>query len=174
MTLTILDLVLILILFFFAFSGFFFGLIHAVGALVGTVAGVVLAANYFQVVADWLAEFIPLNDNWLRIIGFLVVFFAVNRIVAFIFWIIGKFFKVLSVLPFLKTFNRLGGLIFGLIEGCLIVGVVLVFVVKFPFAEFLIPAIEASQLAKWLFGAGTALLPLLPELFEEARTLMSF
>ena len=40
---TILDLILIIILFFFTFSGFWFGLIHTLGALIGTIAGVLVA-----------------------------------------------------------------------------------------------------------------------------------
>ncbi|MBU4361020.1 hypothetical protein KKA66_04200, partial [Patescibacteria group bacterium] len=69
---------------------------------------------------------------------------------------------------------RITGLVFGLIQGGIILGALLVFVIKFPFAGFLIPAIEASQVAKYLFGVGTWLMPLLPELFEEVKSMLSF
>ena len=173
MTLTILDFVLIIILFFFAFGGFFFGLIHAVGAVVGTVAGIIVASNYFQVLVDWVGMPFGLSENWVRIISFALIFIVVNRLVGFIFWLIEKFVKI-GIIPFVKTINRVGGLIFGLIEGALILGIALVFVVKFPLAGFLIPAIEASELAKWLFGVGAWLLPLLPGIFEQAKTLINF
>ena len=88
--------------------------------------------------------------------------------------IINKFFNLLSVIPFLKTINRITGLIFGLIQGGIILGVLLVFVIKFPFAGFLISAIKASQVAKYLFEIGTWLMPLLPELFEQAKLIINF
>ena len=174
MTLTILDFILIIILFFFAFAGFFFGLIHAVGAVVGTLAGVVVAANYFQTVADWVGLPFGLGENWVRIVAFLLIYIVVNRLVGLIFYLIEKVFKMVSILPFFKTFNRLGGFFFGLVEGSLILGVLLVFVVKFPLVSFLVPAIKHSYLAKYLFKIGTWLLPLLPKIFEQVKQTIIF
>lgn len=135
--------------------------------------GVIVAANYFQTFADWFVGW-GMPDNWARIVGFLIIFIIVSRLISLVFWILNKIYNVLSVIPFLKTINRIAGLIFGVVEGGVVVGVILVFVVRFPFAEFLIPAIEGSKLAEYLFGIGTWLLPLLPEIFEEAKSIMSF
>ncbi|MFH1456722.1 MAG: CvpA family protein [Patescibacteria group bacterium] len=173
MTLTILDFILLIILFFFAFAGFFFGLIRSLGSLVGTVLGIIVAANYFQTFADWFVG-LGMPGNWARIVGFLIVFIIVSRLISLIFWFLNKVYNVLSVIPFLKTINRISGLVFGLIEGGLIIGVVLVFVIRFPFADFLLPAIEKSQLAEYLFSVDTWLLPLLPELFDQAKDLINF
>lgn len=174
MTLTILDFILIIILFFFAFAGFCFGLIRSVGSLGGTILGIVVAANYFQFLTDLVGLPFGLGENTIRIIAFLLIFVIVNRLVGLVFWLINKFFNLLSIIPFLKTINRISGLAFGLIQGGIILGVLLVFIIKFPFADFLIPAIEASQVAKYLFGIGTWLMPLLPELFKEAKLILSF
>ncbi|MFH1610604.1 MAG: CvpA family protein [Patescibacteria group bacterium] len=173
MTLTMLDFILIIILFFFAFAGFFFGLIRSFGSLVGTVLGVIVASNYFQPFADWFVG-MGMPDNWARIVGFLIIFIIVSRLISLVFWVLNKIYNILSVIPFLKTINRITGLIFGVIEGGIVMGVILVFVIRFPFAEFLLPVIEGSKLAEYLFGVGTWLLPLLPEIFEEAKSIMSF
>jgi len=173
MTLTILDFILLIILFFFAFAGFFFGLIRSVGSLIGTILGIVVAANYFQIFANWLVD-LGVSDNLARIIGFLIIFIIVSKLISLVFYILNKIFNLLSIIPFLKTINRIAGLLFGLIEGGVILGVLLVFIIKFPFADFLIMAIESSKLAEYLFGVGTWLLPLLPELFNQAKTLVSF
>jgi len=45
---TILDGVLLLILFLFIATGLRLGLIHTLGALVGTIVGVLVAGNYFE------------------------------------------------------------------------------------------------------------------------------
>ena len=173
MTLTILDFILIIILFFFAFAGFFFGLIKSLGSLIGTIFGIVVAANYFQIFANWLAD-LGVSDNLARIIGFLIIFIIVSKLISLVFYILNKIFNILSIIPFLKIINKISGLVFGFVEGAIILGALLVFVVKFPFASFLISAIENSKLAEYLFGIGTWLLPLLPELFKEAKSIMSF
>ena len=172
MTISILDFILIIVLFFFAFGGFFFGLIHSLGAIIGTIVGVVVASNYFQILVDWMGTPFGLSENWIRIIAFAAIFIVVNRLVGFVFWTVDRFFK-LGIIPFIKSINRLGGLIFGLVEGAIILGIGLVFIVKFPFADSLIDMIQASDLARYLFSIGSWLMPLLPELFEQARELIS-
>ena len=171
---TILDLILILILFFFTFSGFWFGLIHTLGALVGTIAGVLVAGNYFETAADLISPIFMGNQNLAKIVGFLLIFIIVNRLVGLIFWLINKIFNVIAVIPFLKTINRLAGAVLGFFEGSLVLGVVLIMIGKFPFANFIIPAVDASSVAKYLISVGKVLLPLLPELVRQARSYLNF
>jgi membrane protein required for colicin V production len=168
------DFILILILFFFSFAGFWFGLIHSLGALIGTVAGIVVAGHYFE----WLTEIIePIfgnNINLAKIISFLVIFIIVNRLVGLVFWLINKIFNVISIIPFLKSINRLLGALLGLAEGIIVLGILLIMVGKFPFADFIIPALEESQMAEWLIHVGNLLMPLLPELVAQAKTYLPF
>ncbi len=163
---SILDFILILILFFFTFAGFFFGLIHTLGSLVGTVAGILVAGRYFE----GFAEKIPIgNANLAKVVSFFVIFVVASRLVGFAFFLIDKIFKVLSLLPFLKSINRLLGAVLGLAEGAVVLAVVLVLVMRFPFAGFLFPAIEGSQVAQALVRVGEILLPLLPQIVQEVR-----
>ena len=174
MTLTILDFILILILFFFTFSGFWFGLIHALGVLVGTIVGVLVAGQYFEWLADLAQPIFGDNENLAKIVAFIVIFIIVNRLVGLLFWLLNKVFKTLSIIPFLKTINRLAGAIFGAVSGIILVAVLLVFGIKFPFAEFLLPAIENSQVADWLLSVGKIILPFLPKVIEEAKSYLPF
>jgi len=91
-----------------------------------------------------------------------------------IFWLINKIFNVVAVIPFLKTINRLAGAVSGFLEGSLVLGVVLIMIGKFPFANFIIPAVDASSVAKYLISVGKVLLPLLPELVRQARSYLNF
>jgi len=52
--------------------------------------------------------------------------------------------------------------------------VVLIMIGKFPFANFIIPAVDASSVAKYLISVGKVLLPLLPELVRQARSYLNF
>lgn len=159
----ILDLVLIIILFFFVATGFRFGLIHTLGALVGTVIGVLIAGRYFEAGAELLKGILFGNTNLAKVIAFIVIFILVSRVVGLVFWIIDKVFKVLAVIPFLRSINRLAGAALGLLEGAVVLGIILIFIDKFPFSEQILPAIETSQMAQWLLGYGKILTPLLPE-----------
>ena len=160
---TVLDLILVLILFFFTVSGLRFGLIHTLGALIGTVVGVLVAGNYYEQGAEVIKGPLLGNENLARVIAFIIIFVLSSRLVGLVFWIIDRAFKLISIIPFLKSINRLGGAILGFIEGAVVLGIVLIFIDKFPYAENIIPAIEGSSVAQWLLGYGKILAPLLPE-----------
>ena len=159
---TILDIILIVILFFFVASGFRFGLIVTLGNLIGTVVGVLVAGQYFEVGAKVLDGIFLGNENLARVVAFIVIFILASRFIGLVFWMINKFFKVLTAIPFLKSINRLAGAFLGFLEGAIILGVVLIFIDKFPFSGIIIPAVEGSSTAQWLLGYGKILEPLLP------------
>lgn len=167
---TILDFVLIIILFFFTFSGFWFGLIHTFGALVGTIAGVLVAGHYFETGASLISPIFMGNTNLAKIVAFILIFIIVNRLVGLVFWVINKLFNVIAIIPFLKTINRLAGAVLGFLEGSLVLGVVIIMIGKFPFANFIIPAIDVSKVAKYLISVGKVLMPLLPEIVKHAQS----
>ncbi len=172
MTLTILDFVLVIILVAFGAGGFAFGLIHALGALVGTVVGAVVAANYFDLISGMIGLPFGMHPNLVKIISFVLIFIVVSRLVSLVFYLFDKFFNVLTIIPFLKIINRLAGAILGLIEGGLALGILLVFAVKFPFAGFLEHTISSSNIAKFLYFCGQTLLPLLPDFFRQAKDII--
>ncbi len=160
---TFFDLLLVIVLFFFVASGIRFGLIVTFGSLLGTAVGVLVAGNYFETFAVVIKGVFLGNINLAKVVAFIILFVVISRLVGFVFWIINKFFKVLTALPFLKSINRLAGGLLGFFEGAVILGVILVIVAKFPFAGFILPAIEASKVAQWLIGYGNILVPFLPE-----------
>jgi len=160
---TVLDLILIIILFFFVATGFRFGLIHTFGALLGTVVGVLVAGKYFETGAEVLRGVAFGNKNLAKVLAFIIIFILISRIIGLVFWIIDKIFKVLAVIPFLRSINRLAGAVLGFLEGAVVLGIALIFIDKFPFSGNIIPAIGASSVAQWLLGYGKVLTPLLPE-----------
>lgn len=160
---TILDFVLLIILFFFIATGFRFGLIMTLGSLLGTIIGVLVAGHYFEAGAGMLGGIFLGNENLARVVAFIIIFVLASRLVGLVFWLIDKFFKVLTVIPFLKSINRLAGGLLGFFEGAVVIGVALLFIDKFPFSEFVIPAVEGSQVAQFLLGYGKVLTPLLPD-----------
>jgi membrane protein required for colicin V production len=157
------DLVLLIILAGFIASGFWFGIIHMIGSLVGLVVGAWAAGHYFGAVANVITPWIGGNINLARIIAFFAIFVIVNRLFGLIVYLAEKVFNIIAIIPFLKTFNRLLGAAFGLIEGTLVLGLAVYFAGRFSFTAAFGAALQASQLAKSLKLVGAILAPLLPE-----------
>ena len=152
------DLVLILIVFSFVLFGLWFGLIHAIGGLLGTVAGSVIAAKYYKRFG---------TTNMGQVISFIVLFVVSSRLVGFIFYLIERALRVVNIIPGIKTINRLAGGILGLVEGSVVVGIGLFFASKF--LPSLNAAVHNSQLAQLFISVGTFILPFVPKLIGEIQ-----
>lgn len=167
----VLDISLLVALGGFVLYGFWFGIIHMVGALLGVVVGAVAAGRLYPLVAHWV-PFTGDNANLAKIIAFAVVFILVNKLVGLVFWVVEKIFKFISVIPFLKTFNRLLGAALGLLEGTLVLGLVVYFASKFPVSAAFDALMRDSTVAHALLPVGSILAPLLPLAVRAAQSLM--
>jgi len=169
---TLLDLILVLIVFFFTVSGFWFGLIITLGSLVGTIAGVLVAGHYFEQLAARLMGLAMGNEGAAKVFAFILIFLLVSRLIGFVFWIINKIFKLVAIIPFLKSLNRIGGGVLGFAEGVVFLGVVLVIAAKYVNVPWFVDAILASTVAQWLMKYGDILVPLLPTSIREAQGIL--
>lgn len=165
---TFFDLILLLILFGFIWFGFWSGLIRTVGGIISVVVSVFIASRWYEDLAVKILPILGDNFNLSRILAFIAVIIISHFILSLIFRAIDKFFS----LPILNIFNKLGGAVFGLIEGVLIVGLVLYFSTKFPLGEGWIQAINTSHIAPFLISLGKILLPLLPEALKQIKSLI--
>lgn len=159
--------ILIVLLAGFVLYGLWFGLIHTLGSLIGTVVGALAAGQYYDIVAHWLQGWLGGSLNVHRAIAFLLIFAIVNRLVGFAFLLIEKTFNFISIIPFLKSINRLLGGVLGLIEGAIVLGATLYIIQRFPFGG--LPAlIDSSPIAKTLLAIARVIIPLLPESIRNA------
>jgi uncharacterized membrane protein required for colicin V production len=165
------DLTLLILLGGFVLAGLWFGVIHMIGALVGIVLGAFAAGHFYIPVADWMAPWLGDNENLARLLAFFGIFILTARLIGFAFHIIEKIFKIIAIIPFLKTFNRLLGAILGLIEGTLVLGLLVYFAGRFPFSSAFEEALVASTLAQALNLIGAILAPLLPEAIRALRSI---
>lgn len=163
MFLTILDLILILALFIFIALGFSMGLIQAIGAIVGVILGAIIANAYFKDFGNFLTPIFLGNSAVALSISFILLFSIVNRLVGLIFYFVGKIFNIIAIIPFLKTFNRLFGAIFGGIEGILVLGLLIYFISGIQFWPWLNSSIANSILAPWFIYIAGILMPLVPQ-----------
>lgn len=157
------DVILLIILFGFILFGAFSGLIQALGALIGVAAGAWFAGLYYEVVSGWLMPFLGGQNMWAKVIAYMAIFIIVNRLVGLIFFIIGKVFNIIAIIPFLKTINRLLGAILGLIEGVLVIGMFIYVCAQFNVSPWLNNLFAQSQIAGYFVRAVGIIQPLIPD-----------
>lgn len=156
------DLILILIILAFGLAGLWFGLVHTVGSLIGMVLGVYLSFRYYAPVANWIIGITGWQGNIAKVVVFIVAFMLINRLVGFVFWLLDKIFGWFTKLPFISSANRLAGLIFGLIEGAMVLGVVFYFIARFPLNDKFMASLSVSKIAPYLDGLISVLKPFIP------------
>jgi uncharacterized membrane protein required for colicin V production len=169
---TVLDLILTLSVFAFVLAGLWFGLIQTFGALLGTALSVLVAGRYYDAWGEAAAAIFFGNANLSRMIMFFAIMVIVSRAVGVVFWLLGKLFKIVTVIPFMKTFNVLLGGLLGLAEGILVVGGALYVAARYPISAHFAEALSASQIGIWLLHAFGLIAPLLPEALRQLKAVM--
>lgn len=162
---TFFDLILGLAVFAFVLAGLWFGLIHMVGALVGLVFSILIAGHYAA--AGTFG-----TSNLARTLTFIVLMILVNRLIGLIFWVIAKIFRIVAVIPFLKTFNALFGGLLGLGEGILVIGGALYVAARYPVVSGFAGILSSSQVGLWLLHAFGTLAPLLPPAIRQVQAVI--
>lgn len=159
----IIDLICICIIAGFAMFGLWFGFVHTLGSLLGTIVGVYLASRYYEPAADWLISATGWGDNVSRVIVFIIAFLIINRLVGVIFWCIQRFTHIFTKLPFIHGFDRLFGFFFGVLEGVLTIGISIYFIERFPLSDGIMGHIASSAIAPYTVDVAGLLIPLLPD-----------
>ncbi len=157
------DIVLLIIIGSFGLFGLWFGLVHTLGSLVGTVLGAYLAFRYYEPVANWLMNVTHWSPNFSKVLIFVIAFFLINRIVGLVFWLIDKVLSLITRLPFINSINRLLGMVFGILEGAIVLGLIFYFISRFPVSDRFMEALAHSEVAPYTVNIASILWPLIPE-----------
>lgn len=163
---SVIDFIILLILAGFVWKGIKMGLIESVGGIVGLFVGAFIAGQYYNEVAEMLEGLLFGSTILANVLGFLVVFILVNRAIALLFWIIDKIFHIIAIIPFLKTFNRLLGGIFGLLEGLIFIGIIVYVLSMAPFSGSLQESVAASRFSGIFGTVGKIASPFIPDSVE--------
>lgn len=161
----IFDIILLIILSGFIFYGLFFGLIRTIGSLFGLVGGLWLTLVFYLTVFGWVKNLFFGHELAGKIVTFLILFTLINRLIGFIFILLDRTFDLISIIPFLKTINRLAGAALGFVEGGLVLGLILSLASQTALAGWL----DNSKVAPFLIGYAKIILPLLPGLLNKIR-----
>jgi membrane protein required for colicin V production len=155
-----LDVVIVLVIAFFAVTAFRAGLIREVVTLFSVIVGVVVASIFYDDLAGDVLFFID-DEKTARLVSFLILLgaiYLVGQLVAIML-------KQVAAVLFLGWADRIGGGLFGLLKGLIIVEVLLIVFVTFPRLG-LDGAIDGSAIASVFLDARSAVLFVLPDEFE--------
>jgi len=161
----IFDIILLIILSGFIFYGLFFGLIRTVGSLVGIIGGLWLTLIFYLTVFEWVKNLFFGHEFAGKIVTFFILYAIINRLIGFIFVLLDRTFDLISIIPFLKTINRLAGAALGFIEGGLVLGLALIFISQAGFGGWL----DNSKIAPFLISYTQVIMPLLPGLLNRVK-----
>ena len=113
------DILIIVILGYSLIRGLFRGLVKEISSVIGVFGGFYAAYTYYQNLADLLSGLIQ-DISYLNILSFFIIFCGVLIVVS----VLGVIIKYLLNIAFLGWVDRIGGVIFGLAKGILIVSVI--------------------------------------------------
>ena len=119
---SLVDLVLGIFLLGFVVNAYRRGFILTIGQLIGIVVGFILARLWSPFVLSRVTMLVPQYPAVAYLVSFIGVFVVMDRAVAFLFQLVNVVFKILTIIPFLETINRLAGALLGLLTGIIFIG----------------------------------------------------
>lgn len=124
MAFNIADLVAIVFLLGFLINGFRRGFILTSGHLIGILAGVLSARYWSPALAARLSTLSTwgIPRGWFYVAAAIIIFFLVARIILAIAGLINAGFKILTIIPFLETANKIAGAVLGIVVGIAFIG----------------------------------------------------
>ncbi len=168
--LPIIDIILIIILAGFVFYGLFFGFIRAIGSIIALLVGLWAASHYYLVVFNWSSELFFGHNNFGKVVVFMLMFSLIDRLAALGFAMLDRTFKIISIIPFLKSINRLAGAVFGLLLGVVVLSVVIYFLSSYPLiGGWLNKLVSGSKVVPYFGKAINIIKPFLPQILDKIK-----
>lgn len=168
-----LDIIIAIILIIFAIGGFKNGIIREAFSLVAFIGGIYGAMKFSDIVGKWLGKIINVSPEWMSVIAFIVVFIALAWLIN---WLGGLLSNLVSSLN-LGFIDKLGGIIFGIAKGFLLVGVLIMLLDFFGMKDVLNKeTCEKSKLYKssekvaaWLYDNKDGWIKVIDEKYEKVE-----
>lgn len=147
---SLVDILIWAILLIFVLKGFWKGLVREVCTLLGLVAGGWAAFRYSSSLAEAIRPYLHLPQPVSAALSFLLIFFLVGLL----FFLFGHLLTVIFKVMLLGGVNRIGGAVFGLLEGAFILCMALYLGTTRPMPVKLKAALEHAPTARPFIQTG--------------------
>jgi membrane protein required for colicin V production len=166
-----LDIIIAIILILFAVGGLRNGIIKEAFSLVAFIVGIYGALKLSDWVGGLLGNLINVSHEWMSVISFIVVFIALALLISWLGNLLSDLFASLN----LGFVDKLGGLVFGIAQGFLLVGVLILLLDFFGIKDVLNEETRegsklyktSEQVATWIYDNKDGWLKKLNEEFDE-------
>ena len=128
---SLVDILIWAVLLIFVIKGFMKGFVREVCSLLGLLAGGWASFRYYHYLAEAISPFVHLPNHVARAISFVLIFLVIGLL----FYLFGHLLTVIFRIMLLGGVNRIGGVLFGLLEGAFILCMVLYFGTTKPVPE---------------------------------------
>jgi membrane protein required for colicin V production len=167
------DIVLIIFLAVCALRGLATGLIKAVGAFFGIIGGAFFASHFYLDLFPYVQKWFAGYDNIGKVTCFIVIFIVSAWAIHVLFMLLDKTYNLLSIIPFMKSINRLAGGILELLVGAILAGLLIYVAAKYaPAGTTIGDWILNSQIAPWLLAIAKILMPLLSGSLKNIQSIL--
>jgi membrane protein required for colicin V production len=157
---TFVDYVLIVLLLFSLIAGAKRGIFSGINGLLGLVAGIIVAVNYSDWITHRVLSHMRVSPGAVTVLSFLFFFVVVY----FFFKILGYLFYKFAELKRLGRIGSVGGAIFGVFQGWIVIGFLLILLMFVPLPQGFVKALDTSLLAPMMRGT-------IPFIYEESAPL---
>ena len=146
----LLDILIWAVLVFFVAKGFSKGLVREACSLLGLVTGGWAAFRYYSMLSQGIRVFINLPPQIAQPLSFLLIF----MLLGILFYFLGHLLTVIFKIMLLGGVNRIGGIVFGFLEGGFVLCMVLYLGTTRPVPDKVKRAISGSKTAQSFAATG--------------------
>jgi membrane protein required for colicin V production len=146
----LIDILVWAILVVFIVKGFLKGLVREVCSLVGLVMGIWAACKYYPSLSAAIRLYIHIPYSVSSTISFALIFLVIGLL----FFFLGHLLTVIFKIGLLGGVNRVGGVLFGLIQGALVLSIMLYFGTTRPMPSKLKSQLESSKTSRPFIACG--------------------
>lgn len=166
----VLDIILLVALLLFAWKGFRTGLVGAIGGFFGIIFGIWASAHNMERAGEWIMHVAEFDNVALaNILGFILIFVAVNIAFGIIISIINRVFHII---PFIDFINKLLGGVVGLVGGLLAVSAFVYMLSLFTISDTIAGVVTGSELAHWAMTFAVIIKPFVPGAIKELQSIL--
>ena len=168
-----LDIIIAIILILFAIGGWRNGIIKEAFSLVAFILGIYGALKLSDWVGGLLGKLINVSPEWMSVISFIIVFIALALLISWLGNLISDLFASMN----LGLVDKLGGLVFGIAQGFLLVGVLILLLDFFGIKDVLNKETRegsklyktSEQVATWIYDNKDGWMEKIHEKYDKAE-----
>ncbi len=141
-SITVIDIIISIILLYFIFEGYKKGFVKQTATFIGILVSLYLAISKYPDLQYYLRPYLDVSETFLQFISFALIFIGVNIVIQIFCNVLEK----ITDNAFIKPINQVGGALFGLIKGGILIYFIVLILSEIPY-QSLAESLDKSFLA---------------------------